>query len=98
MAPTKRGLRLLRKKEAQERLGIGKTKFNEDYIKTGRVRTVPISERIDGIPEEDIDAVIAEKIAANETAAPSGRLHQARDTASGRFVESSRKGTKEIRP
>ena len=92
-------MRPLRKKEARARLGgIGKTKFQQDYINTGRVRVVPISERIQGIPEEDIDTVIAEKIAA-EAATHPDRLSQARDSASGRFVKaSSRKSTKEIHP
>ena len=90
-------MRLLRKKEAQARLGVGKTHFYDTYIKTGRLRLVPISERIECVVEEDVDAVIAEKIAAGETAAPSSRIPQARDSTSGRFVESSRKSTKEIR-
>ena len=90
-------MRLLRKKVARAMLGIGQTKFNADYIKTGRIRTVPISERIKCVVEEDVDAVIAEKIAASETAAPSSRIPQARDSTSGRFVESFRKSTKEIR-
>ena len=91
-------MHLLRKKVAQALLGMGKTKFNNDYIKTGRIRTVPISERIVCVVGEDIDTVIAEKIAERETAAPSSRIPQARDSTSGRFVESSRKSTKEIRP
>ena len=97
MSAPKRGRSLLRKKEAQRRLGVGKTKFYEDYIRTGRLRLVPISERIECVVEEDVDAVIAEKIAASETAAPSSRIPQARDSTSGRFVESSQKSTKEIR-
>ena len=90
-------MRLLRKKEAQARLGVGKTHFYDTYIKTGRLRLVPISERIECVVEEDVDAVIAEKIAASETAAPSSRIPQVRDSTSGRFVESSQKSTKEIR-
>jgi predicted DNA-binding transcriptional regulator AlpA len=87
-------MRLLRKKEAQARIGVGKTKFYEDYIKTGKLRLVPISERIDGILEEEVDAVIAEKIAERDAAKPSSRIPAARDSASGRFGKS----TKEIRP
>jgi hypothetical protein len=92
-------MRLLRKKVAQARLGVGKTTFQRDFINTGRVRLVPISERIQGIPEDDVDAVIAEKIAAYEAATHSDRVSQARDSASGRFVKtSSRKSTKETHP
>ena len=32
-------MRLLRKKEARARLGMGKTNFHETYIKTGRLRS-----------------------------------------------------------
>jgi hypothetical protein len=55
---------------------------------------VPISERIECVVEEDVDAVIAEKIAERETAAPSNRIPQARDSGSGRFVETSVKSKK----
>jgi hypothetical protein len=87
LSQTKRGQRLLRKDEARKRLGIGRTKFEEDFIKTGRLRLVPISERIDGIVEDELDVVIEEIIATRETAAPSGRIPQARDSASGRFTK-----------
>jgi hypothetical protein len=87
-------MRLLRKKVARAMLGIGQTKFNADYIKTGRIRTVPISERIVCVVGEDIDTVIAEKIAERETAAASGRIPQARDSASGRFVETKGKAAR----
>ena len=98
MSQTRRGQRLLRKNEAQKRLGVGKTKFQEDYVKTGRIHLVPISERIEGVVEEELDALIDEIIAARDATKPSSRIPAARDSATGRFVETPRKSTKEIQP
>ena len=97
MSAPKRGQRLLRKSEARARLGVGKTKFEEDFVKPGRVRTVPISERIEGVVEEELDALIEEIIAERNATKPSSRIPAARDSATGRFVEAPRKSTKEIR-
>ena len=97
MSQTRRGKRLLRKKEARARLGVGKTKFQKDYVKTGRIHLVPISERIEGVVEEELDALIEEIIAERNATKPSSRIPAARDSGTGRFVEAPRKSTKEIR-
>ena len=56
--------KLLRSDAAREQLGnIGKTKFHEDYIKTGRLQPVPLGKRTVGFRDTDIDRLIEELVA-----------------------------------
>jgi predicted DNA-binding transcriptional regulator AlpA len=54
------GMRVLRKREVLERLGIRKTTFYESYIKTGKLRFVKIGARAVGVIEDELDALIEE--------------------------------------
>jgi predicted DNA-binding transcriptional regulator AlpA len=49
---------ILRPKEAQRRLGVGHTKFYEDFINTGRLRLVRLGPRAVGIVERELDELI----------------------------------------
>lgn len=60
------GRRLVRMSEGPKRLGIGKTKFREDYIDTERLRLVPLGERAVRLVEDELDAVVDEVIAARD--------------------------------
>lgn len=97
MSDSNRGRRLVRLKAARSRLGVGKTKFKEKFVKTGRLRLVPLGKHSLAVDEEQLDAVIGEVIAEGEASAPIDRSLQVRDSASGKFVK-SRKSTKEIHP
>jgi len=56
--------KLLRSDATRERLGdIGKTKFHEDYIATGRLQPIPLGKRAFGFLEADIDRLIEELVA-----------------------------------
>jgi predicted DNA-binding transcriptional regulator AlpA len=50
--------RILRPKQIMARLGIGSTKFWEDFVATKRVKLFPIGSRARGALEEDIDRLI----------------------------------------
>jgi predicted DNA-binding transcriptional regulator AlpA len=54
------GMRILRKREVLERLGIRKTAFYVNFIKTGRLRFVKIGDRAVGVIEQELDALIEE--------------------------------------
>ena len=82
------GRRLIRPKEAWQRLGIGKTKFDQDFIQTGRLRFVQIGPRSVGVVEHELDAVIDEMIAARDAApTPVSCKLSERDDASGKFLK-----------
>jgi predicted DNA-binding transcriptional regulator AlpA len=49
---------ILRPKEAQRRLGVGHTKFYEDFINTGRLKLVRLGERSVGVLEHELDELI----------------------------------------
>jgi predicted DNA-binding transcriptional regulator AlpA len=66
--PRRSGDRFLRPRECYSRLGLGKTAFDEHFIRTGRLRWRRIGARAVGILESEIDALIAE-IAAQDSAA-----------------------------
>ena len=56
--------KILRSDATRERLGdIGKTKFHEDYIKTGLLQPVPLGERAFGFLEADVDRLVEELVA-----------------------------------
>jgi predicted DNA-binding transcriptional regulator AlpA len=54
------GMRILRKREVLERLGIRKTAFYSNFVKTGRLRLVKIGDRAVGVIEQELDALIEE--------------------------------------
>jgi predicted DNA-binding transcriptional regulator AlpA len=58
---------ILRPKEAQRRLGIGNTKFYQDYVNTGRLRLVRLGDRAVGVLEHELDALI-DQLPAHNTA------------------------------
>ena len=45
--------RILRLPEILQRLPIGKTKFDTDYVKTGKVRWINLGPRTKGLTEEE---------------------------------------------
>jgi predicted DNA-binding transcriptional regulator AlpA len=58
--------RIIRKPEVLKRLGIGRTKFEEDYRR--RLRSVRLGERAVGYVEDEVDALVDELIAARDEA------------------------------
>jgi predicted DNA-binding transcriptional regulator AlpA len=64
----RRGRRLLRPKEAQERLGVSRTTFWDHFIGKRRLRLVRISPKTVGIIEDELDAVIDQMIAERDAA------------------------------
>jgi predicted DNA-binding transcriptional regulator AlpA len=62
----RRGMRLLRPKEIQKRLGCGHTKFWADFVGTGRIRLVNVGPNAVAAPEHEVDAVIKDMIEARD--------------------------------
>jgi predicted DNA-binding transcriptional regulator AlpA len=58
--------RILRPREAWERLGIKRQKFYEDFVATGRVNLLHIGARARGVLEADIDRIIDEMVQDSE--------------------------------
>ena len=58
--------RIIRPKEAWQRLGIGHSVFYRDYVRTGRLRLIALSARAVGVPESDVEQIIDELIAARD--------------------------------
>jgi len=64
-------MRILREPEVLDRMGIGKTKFYDDYIKTGKARWIRLGARAKGLPEHEVERLIDEMIAERDaTPAP----------------------------
>ena len=61
-----RSTRLLRPKAIQAKLGIGHTKFWEDFVRTGRIKLVDVGPNAKACPEYEVDDVIAEMIAERD--------------------------------
>jgi predicted DNA-binding transcriptional regulator AlpA len=61
-----RSMRLLRPKQICEKLGVGKTKFWEDFVGTGRIKLVDVGPNAKACPEYEVDDVIAEIIAERD--------------------------------
>jgi len=59
--------RVVRLKIAQRRLGIGHTKFREDFIDTGRLRVVRLGPKSCGVIEQELDALIDELTDNNDS-------------------------------
>ena len=75
---------LVRLKDAWRQLACGKTTFSKKYVKTGRLKLVPIGERTVAVIQAQLDAVIAQEIAAGESIS---RKITARDAATGKFKD-----------
>jgi predicted DNA-binding transcriptional regulator AlpA len=54
--------RVLRPREAWQRLGIKHTAFYELFINTGKLRLVRLGPRAVGVVEDELDALIGEMI------------------------------------
>jgi hypothetical protein len=65
--------KLLRSDAAREQLGnIGETKFRDEYVKTGRLKPIPLGKRAFGFLDTDIDRLI-EELAIEAKANPDWR-------------------------
>ncbi len=62
----RRGRKLVRPKEAQRRLGVGHTKFWQDFVATGRLRLVELGPRTKAAVEDELDDLIDELIAERD--------------------------------
>jgi predicted DNA-binding transcriptional regulator AlpA len=60
--------RIIRPKEAQQRLGVGHSKFYEDFVNTGRLRLVRLGPKSVGVIEDELDAFIDQLIDARDAA------------------------------
>lgn len=58
----RRGRSLIREPQVLERVGMGRTKFDEDYVQTGRVKWVRIGARIKALPDDELDTLVEEII------------------------------------
>jgi hypothetical protein len=74
------------------RLGVGKTKFKEDYIDTGRARWVR-SGRLKRMPEHEVDRLIAEDIAAAEHSPPAPPALTREDCVKGNLASRGKQAT-----
>ena len=61
----RRGRRLIRPREAWQRLGCGHTKFYE-LVGAGRIRLVQLSARIKAVVEDELDDLIDKLIEARD--------------------------------
>jgi predicted DNA-binding transcriptional regulator AlpA len=61
--PRASGKSFLREQEVLQRLGVGRTTLDEQFIKTGRLRWFWLGPRIKVMIEQDVDRVIDEVIA-----------------------------------
>lgn len=59
------------------RIPVGRTKFYEDYVATGRLTLVPLGLRAKAVDDDEIDRVIEEDIAA---------AHRKRNSRHGRSM------------
>jgi predicted DNA-binding transcriptional regulator AlpA len=64
----RRGRRLIRPREAWQRLGIGHTTFYQ-FVSDGRIRLVELSPRIKGVVEDELDDLINKLVEARDTVA-----------------------------
>jgi predicted DNA-binding transcriptional regulator AlpA len=60
--------RIIRPKEAQKRLGVGHSKFYEDFVNSGRLRLVRLGPKSVGVIEDELDAFIDQLIDARDAA------------------------------
>jgi predicted DNA-binding transcriptional regulator AlpA len=71
-------MKMLREPEVLARMGLGRSKFDEAYIKTGRTHWVRApGERMKRLPESEVDRLIHEDIkAADERRREAARRDQ----------------------
>jgi predicted DNA-binding transcriptional regulator AlpA len=50
--------RLIRPREAWTRIGCGRSKFYDSFIKTGRLRLISIGPKSTAVHEDELDALI----------------------------------------
>jgi len=62
-------MRMLRQPAVLDLMAMGRTKFDKDYIKSGRARWI-YSGRLKRMPEDVVNRLIAEDIASAESARP----------------------------
>jgi hypothetical protein len=60
------GKRLLRPKQIWQKLAVGKTKFWEDFVATGRIKLVDVGPNAKAAPEDEVDAVIDQIVAERD--------------------------------
>jgi len=65
----RRGRRIIRPKEAWQRLGCGHDKFYRDYVNTGRLKLITLGKHSKGIVEDELDDLIGELIEERDAAA-----------------------------
>jgi predicted DNA-binding transcriptional regulator AlpA len=58
--------KIVRPREAQERLGVGHTFFYENLIGTGRLQLVRLGPRCTGVVEDELDALIDQLVAERD--------------------------------
>lgn len=61
------GRRLVREPEVLRRLAIGKTKLDEDFVKTGKLRWVRLGKRAKAAVEDELDQLVDDLIAQRDT-------------------------------
>jgi hypothetical protein len=79
------GRKLLREPEVLARVGFGRTKFETDFVATGRVKWVRIGERIKALPSDELDQLIDEIVAERDA-----KLAAAEGKADAAVVEPAR--------
>jgi predicted DNA-binding transcriptional regulator AlpA len=77
--------RFIRPKEAMRLLGVGHTKFWQDYVGPGRLRAVRLGPRSVAYPSDEVNALIDAMIAERD-AQPAKLPRPARNRASLRGV------------
>lgn len=70
--------RIVRFQEGLRRIPVGRTKFRQDYIDTGRLRLVPLGRRAVGLVEDELAQVVDEVIAERDDAAVAATLKRER--------------------
>jgi predicted DNA-binding transcriptional regulator AlpA len=58
--------RILRPREAWQRLGVKHTAFYQSFVNTGRLRLVRLGPRAVGVVEDELDALIGRMIAERD--------------------------------
>jgi predicted DNA-binding transcriptional regulator AlpA len=51
---------IIRPQAAWKRIGVGRSKFYADYVKTGRLKLVKLGKRARGAIDDEVDALIEE--------------------------------------
>jgi predicted DNA-binding transcriptional regulator AlpA len=64
IAPPRRILRLA---EVRQRIGVGRTMLDEEYIKTGKLKLIKLGKRAVGVLESNVEEVIDELLAESES-------------------------------